>query len=110
MEQKIRVVMAKPGLDGHDRGIKILARAFIEAGMENLRQKSELLTAYQEFVIQDINNRNPEFNLEIITPSNPEKRGITTSPCMTIGKFALTICPRRLAFPTQDKGTPSSFS
>ena len=31
---KIRVVMAKPGLDGHDRGIKILARAFRDAGME----------------------------------------------------------------------------
>ena len=30
----IRVVMAKPGLDGHDRGIKILARSFQEAGME----------------------------------------------------------------------------
>ena len=30
--QKIRVVMAKPGLDGHDRGIKILARAFRDAG------------------------------------------------------------------------------
>ena len=30
----IRVVMAKPGLDGHDRGIKILARAFRESGME----------------------------------------------------------------------------
>ena len=30
----IRVVMAKPGLDGHDRGIKILARAFRDSGME----------------------------------------------------------------------------
>ena len=30
----VRVVMAKPGLDGHDRGIKILARAFRDAGME----------------------------------------------------------------------------
>ena len=34
MKKKIRVVMAKPGLDGHDRGIKILARAFRESGME----------------------------------------------------------------------------
>ena len=32
--KNIRVVMAKPGLDGHDRGIKILARAFRDAGME----------------------------------------------------------------------------
>ena len=39
--------MAKPGLDGHDRGIKILARAFIEAGMEviylGLRQTPEMI-------------------------------------------------------------------
>ena len=32
--KNIRVVMAKPGLDGHDRGVKILARAFRDAGME----------------------------------------------------------------------------
>ena len=47
--------------------------------MENLRNKSEKLTSYQEFIIQDINKRNPEFNLEIITPSNPEKRGCQLS-------------------------------
>ncbi len=39
--------MAKPGLDGHDRGIKILARSFQEAGMEviylGLRQTSEMI-------------------------------------------------------------------
>ena len=52
---------------------------FIEAGMENLRNKSEKLTSYQEFIIQDINKRNPEFNLEIITPSNPKKRGCQLS-------------------------------
>ncbi len=34
MDQKIRIIMAKPGLDGHDRGIKVLARAFRDAGME----------------------------------------------------------------------------
>ena len=41
----IRVIMAKPGLDGHDRGIKILARAFRDSGMEviytGLRQTPE---------------------------------------------------------------------
>ena len=44
---QIRVVMAKPGLDGHDRGIKILARAFRDAGMEviylGLRQTPEMI-------------------------------------------------------------------
>ena len=43
----IRVVMAKPGLDGHDRGIKILARSFQENGMEviylGLRQTPEMI-------------------------------------------------------------------
>ena len=45
--KKIRIVMAKPGLDGHDRGIKILARAFRDAGMEviylGLRQTPEMI-------------------------------------------------------------------
>ncbi|HWG89331.1 MAG TPA: cobalamin B12-binding domain-containing protein [Candidatus Thermoplasmatota archaeon] len=33
-EKKIRVLVAKPGLDGHDRGAKVIARAFRDAGME----------------------------------------------------------------------------
>jgi methylmalonyl-CoA mutase C-terminal domain/subunit len=33
-EQKIRVILAKPGLDGHDRGVKVVARGLVEAGME----------------------------------------------------------------------------
>ncbi len=33
-ERKIRVLVAKPGLDGHDRGAKVIARAFRDAGME----------------------------------------------------------------------------
>ncbi len=34
MEKRIRVVVAKPGLDGHDRGAKVVARALRDAGME----------------------------------------------------------------------------
>ncbi len=34
MERKIRILMAKPGLDGHDRGAKVIARMFRNAGME----------------------------------------------------------------------------
>lgn len=33
-EKKIRILMAKPGLDGHDRGIKVVSRALRDAGME----------------------------------------------------------------------------
>ena len=44
-ERKIRVVIAKPGLDGHDRGAKVIARALRDAGMEvvytGLRQTPE---------------------------------------------------------------------
>ena len=47
MKKKIRIVMAKPGLDGHDRGIKILARGYRDAGMEviylGLRQTPEMI-------------------------------------------------------------------
>ncbi len=52
--QKIRVVIAKPGLDGHDRGAKIIARALRDAGMEviytGLHQTPEQIveTALQE--------------------------------------------------------------
>jgi len=45
MKRKIRVVIAKPGLDGHDRGAKVIARALRDAGMEviytGLRQTPE---------------------------------------------------------------------
>ena len=49
MERKIRILMAKPGLDGHDRGIKILASAYQDAGMEviylGLRQTPEMIVS-----------------------------------------------------------------
>jgi methylmalonyl-CoA mutase C-terminal domain/subunit len=49
MAQKIRVVIAKPGLDGHDRGAKVIARALRDAGMEviytGLRQTPEQIVA-----------------------------------------------------------------
>jgi methylmalonyl-CoA mutase C-terminal domain/subunit len=54
MARKIRVVIAKPGLDGHDRGAKIIARALRDAGMEviytGLHQTPEQIveTAIQE--------------------------------------------------------------
>lgn len=48
-EHPIKVVVAKPGLDGHDRGAKVVARALVEAGMEvvylGLRQTPESIVA-----------------------------------------------------------------
>jgi len=54
--KKIRVLVAKPGLDGHDRGAKVVARALRDAGMEviytGIRQTPEMIvqTALQEDV------------------------------------------------------------
>jgi methylmalonyl-CoA mutase C-terminal domain/subunit len=56
MQSRIRVLVAKPGLDGHDRGIKVIARALRDAGMEviytGLRQTPEMIVtaALQEDV------------------------------------------------------------
>lgn len=56
MERTLRVLIAKPGLDGHDRGAKIIARALRDAGMEviytGLRQTAEMIVtaAIQEDV------------------------------------------------------------
>lgn len=56
MEKKIRVLVAKPGLDGHDRGAKVVAAALRDAGMEviytGLRQTPQMIvdTALQEDV------------------------------------------------------------
>jgi methylmalonyl-CoA mutase, C-terminal domain len=49
MDKKIRVLIAKPGLDGHDRGAKVIARALRDAGMEviytGLRQTPDQIIA-----------------------------------------------------------------
>ena len=56
MERKIRVLVAKPGLDGHDRGAKVVARTLRDAGMEviytGMRQTPEMIAeaAVQENV------------------------------------------------------------
>lgn len=56
MEKRIRILVAKPGLDGHDRGAKVIARALRDAGMEviytGLRQTPEQIVtaALQEDV------------------------------------------------------------
>lgn len=57
MEKKIRVLIAKPGLDGHDRGAKVVARALRDAGFEviytGLRQTPEQIVAAA--VDEDVN-------------------------------------------------------
>ncbi len=49
MDRKIRILVAKPGLDGHDRGAKVIAAAFRDAGMEviytGLRQTPDMIVS-----------------------------------------------------------------
>lgn len=57
-ERRIRVLMAKPGLDGHDRGAKIIVRALRDEGMEviytGLRQTPEMIVAAVEQEAVDV--------------------------------------------------------
>ncbi|MAQ86770.1 MAG: methylmalonyl-CoA mutase [Candidatus Marinimicrobia bacterium] len=76
MERKIRIVMAKPGLDGHDRGIKVLAAAYRDAGMEviylGLRQTPEMIvsSALQEdadvVALSSLNNAHNTIFLNVL--------------------------------------------
>jgi kynureninase len=52
---------------------------FEEAGMEKISNKRDDLTAYLEFVINEISSKNEKANFEIITPKNPNKRGAQLS-------------------------------
>ena len=47
--RKIRVLVAKPGLDGHDRGAKVIARALRDAGMEVIYTGSPCMFCLQSF-------------------------------------------------------------
>ena len=76
MRRKIRIVMAKPGLDGHDRGIKILAASYRDAGMDviylGLRQTPEMIVsaALQEdadvVALSSLNNAHNTIFINII--------------------------------------------
>ena len=84
MERKIRIVMAKPGLDGHDRGIKVLAAAYRDVGMEviylGLRQTPEMIvsSALQEdadvIALSSLNNAHNTIFVNVL--SLMEKKGL----------------------------------
>ena len=83
MERKIRIVIAKPGLDGHDRGIKVLAAAYRDAGMEviylGLRQTPEMIVsaALQEDVdviaLSSLNNAHNTIFPKVLKLMNKKK-------------------------------------
>ena len=76
MERKIRIIMAKPGLDGHDRGIKVLASASRDAGMEviylGLRQTPDMIVtaALQEdadvIALSSLNNAHNTIFVDVL--------------------------------------------
>ena len=84
MERKIRIVMAKPGLDGHDRGIKVLAAAYRDAGMEviylGLSQTPEMIvsSALQEdadvIALSSLNNAHNTIFVNVL--SLMEEKGL----------------------------------
>jgi kynureninase len=55
---------------------------FEEAGIENIHKKRKMLTAYLHFILNDLNQKNKEKVIEIITPSNEEERGCQVSMFM----------------------------
>ena len=84
MERKIRIVMAKPGLDGHDRGIKVIAAAYRDSGMEviylGLRQTPEMIvsSALQEdadvIALSSLNNAHNTIFVNVL--SLMEEKGL----------------------------------
>ena len=84
MERKIRIIMAKPGLDGHDRGIKVLAAAYRDVGMEviylGLRQTPEMIvsSALQEdadvIALSSLNNAHNTIFVNVL--SLMEEKGL----------------------------------
>ena len=84
MERKIRIVMAKPGLDGHDRGIKVLAASYRDSGMEviylGLRQTPEMIvsSALQEdadvIALSSLNNAHNTIFVNVL--SLMEEKGL----------------------------------
>ncbi|MFT5635533.1 MAG: kynureninase [Cognaticolwellia sp.] len=52
---------------------------FDEAGIQRLREKSVMLTSYLEFIFNDVVSKYPNFQIEIITPTDPKKRGAQLS-------------------------------
>ena len=112
MERKIRIVMAKPGLDGHDRGIKVLAAAYRDAGMEviylGLRQTPEMIvsSALQEdadvIALSSLNNAHNTIFVNVM--SLMEEKGLDNVLLVGGG-----IIPKKDMEILEDKGVGKLF-
>ena len=78
-DQKIRVLIAKPGLDGHDRGAKVVARALRDAGMEviytGIRQTPDMIADFTS----SANGRRPD-ELRTIQTASQSRRTTQKHP------------------------------
>jgi methylmalonyl-CoA mutase C-terminal domain/subunit len=86
---KIRVLIAKPGLDGHDRGSKVVARALRDAGMEviytGIRQTPEMIVATS--IQEDVN----VIGLSILSGAHMELFPKITKGLKSKGKYDVMI-------------------
>ena len=99
-EKKIRVVVAKPGLDGHDRGAKIIARALRDAGMEviytGLHQTPEQIV---ETVIQEDADA---VGLSILSGRAHDARAADHGVARRAGRSTTSSSPSGGRFPSDD--------
>ena len=103
-ERKIRVVVAKPGLDGHDRGAKVVARALRDAGMEviytGLRQTPEMIAeaALQEDVdvvgLSFLTGSHKEHTAKIINLLRSSERDTFLIPPEAVSSFFMALFSR----------------
>ena len=112
MKRKIRIIMAKPGLDGHDRGIKVLASAYRDSGMEviylGLRQTPEMIVsaALQEdadvIALSSLNNAHNTIFSNIL--SLMKEKGL--NDVLLVGGG---IIPKKDIFKLESKGVGKLF-
>ena len=91
MDRKTRIVMAKPGLDGHDRGIKVLAAAYRDAGMEViylcLRQTQEMIVSAALLEAADVIALSSLNNVLLVGGGIIPKKDINTLEKLGVGKL-----------------------
>ena len=93
-ERRIRVLIAKPGMDGHDRGAKIVARALRDAGMEvvytGLRQTAEMIV--NAAVQEDVD----AIGVSVLSGTHMHYfRDIPIRTCLPCWSWAWARCSRR---------------
>ena len=91
-EKKIRVLVAKPGLDGHDRGAKVVARALRDAGMEviytGLRQTPEM--------IAEAGKRHPKIEFDRSKPDGAARKSADSTRLRALtGNYTTRVTLRR---------------